>query len=256
MDVSGGWHDAADYVKFLNTTAYSVYTMLFAYDFDREKFGFDYNENGVPDLIEEAKVGLDWLLRCNYKKYQLITQVQDLRDHDVGWRLPEDDPMESERPAFIGIGKNLVGIYTATMALAYRIWNEKYDYNNFASNCLTAAENIYSVRNTAKNIDDTGTGHYQDNEYLGKLALGAIEMYLTTGQQSFLDEAIAYGNEAGSDYWWSWGNLNSYAHYRLAKYRPEFANYIKNNLKVFTSNSRRKLLGRQLFLPGGRTTQC
>jgi len=242
-DVSGGWHDAADYVKFINTTAYSVYTMLFAYDFDRKKFGFDNDKNGVPDIIEEAKVGLDWLLRCNYKKYQLITQVQDLRDHDVGWRLPEDDPMEDERPAFIGIGKNLVGIYTATMALAYRIWSEKYDNNNFANNCLTAAENIYSVRNSAQDIDTTGTGHYRDNEYKGKLALGAIEMYITTQNDSFLEEAIKYANEAGSDYWWSWGNINSYAHYRIAKYKPEFANYIKNNLDVFYDNSRKKTFG-------------
>ncbi|MBA4405783.1 hypothetical protein C0389_00770 [bacterium] len=233
IDVTGGWHDAGDYVKFINTTAFATYMLLFSYDFDPVKFGFDNNRNNIPDVLEEAKIGLDWMLRCYYDKNKLITQVQDLRDHDVGWRLPEDDQLGFDRPAFVGMGKNLIGIYSATMALASRIWKEKLNYPEYSAQCLSAAEKIYSIRNTVNDVDSSGSGQYLDKNYEGKLALGAVELYMTTFNPSYLDEATTNADSANSDYWWSWGNINTIAHYRLSKFIPRFTNYIKNNLESF-----------------------
>ncbi len=237
LDLTGGWHDAGDYVKFLNTTAYTTYTLLFAYEFDKNKFGFDNDGNSVPDLLEEAKIGLDWLLRCNFDKYKLISQVQDLKDHTVGWRMPENDPLVSERPAFIGRGKNLVGIYVATMALASRIWRNEIRYDDFANKCLTVAENIYSTRNEVPNVDSSGSGVYLDNAYGSKMALGAVELYLTTGQPKLLDEAKKYADKEGSDYWWSYGNIGGYAYYKLGKLDKKYIDYLVNNLNVFSANA-------------------
>lgn len=251
IDVTGGWHDAADYIKFLNTTAYSTYTLLFAYEFDSQKFGFDDDKNGVPDIIEEAKIGLDWLLRANIDDRKLVTQVQDLSDHDVGWRLPENDPLENDRPAFVGIGKNLIGIYTATLALASRVWKEKYDYNNFSEKCLRTAENFYSLRNQVTDIDTNGTNHYRDGDYRGKMALAAVEMYITTNNKSYYDEAVQYADDAGSDYWWSWGDINSFAHYRLTAFDKRFIKYLENNLTNFSDNSTKNLFNEGVALRWG-----
>lgn len=244
IDVTGGWHDAGDYVKFLNTSAFATYMLLFSYDFDPVKFGFDNNKNGTPDILEEAKVGLDWMLRCYYEKNKLITQVQDLRDHDVGWRLPEDDQLGFDRPAFVGMGKNLIGIYSAAMALASRIWKEKMQYPEFSAQCISAAENIYSIREKVANVDSSGSGQYLDNNYEGKLALGAIELYLATSKTSYLNDAATYADSAKSDYWWSWGNINSLSHFRLAKFIPRFTDYIENNLEVFNKNKDKNLFGK------------
>ena len=244
IDVTGGWHDAGDYVKFLNTTAFSTYLLLFSYDFDSVKFGFDNNKNGIPDILEEAKVGLDWMLRCYYEKNKLVTQVQNLRDHDVGWRSPEDDPLGFDRPAFVGMGKNLIGIYSATMALASRIWSDKLKYPEFSNQCISAAENIYSIRNKVADVDSSGSGQYLDKKYEGKLALGAVELYMTTFKSSYLSDATTYADSANSDYWWSWGNINSLAHYRLAKFIPRFTDFIKNNLEVFNKNKNNNLFGK------------
>jgi hypothetical protein len=235
VDVTGGWHDAGDYIKFLSTTAYTTFMLIFSYEFDKAKFGFDNNHNGVPDVLEEAKIGLDWMLRCNYSKFKLVTQVQDLRDHEVGWRMPENDTLQFDRVGFVGIGKNQIGLYAAVMAMAYRIWMNKFHETDFANKCLAAAENLYSIRYFVPNIDSSGSGFYHDNTFWGKLALGAIELYTTTKNQSYLDDAISYADSAGSDYWWSWGNINSLADYEIAKYVPRFAKYIENNLISFNS---------------------
>ena len=235
VDVTGGWHDASDYIKFLSTTAYTTYMLIFSYEFDKTKFGFDNNKNGVPDVLEEAKIGLDWLLRCNYSKYKLVTQVQDLRDHAVGWRMPENDTLQYDRVGLVGIGKNQIGLYAAVMALASKVWTERFSKTDFAKRCLDAAENLYSIRNQVANIDTSTLGFYQDNAYWGKLALGAIELYNVTQKFNYFNDAITYGDSAGSDYWWSYGNINSLADYRIAQVVPRFSKYIYNNLLSFNA---------------------
>jgi endoglucanase len=251
LDVTGGWHDAGDYVKFLNTTALTTYTLLFAYDFDNEKFGFDYNENDIPDILEEAKIGLDWLLRAQTDDNRLITQVQNLQDHEVGWRLPENDTLQYNRPAYIGIGKNLIGIYSATLALASRIWEEKLNHHEFAEECLAVAQKYYRIKDDVADIDSSGSGQYFDKSFEGKLALGAIELYETTKRSDYLKDATMLGIEAGAEYWWSYGNISSFAHFRLAKYDKYFVKLIKQSLLQFSLNRRKKLFGETVILGWG-----
>jgi hypothetical protein len=253
VDVTGGWHDAGDYTKFLNTTAYTTYMLLFAYEQNPNNFEFDYNKNNIPDILEEAKVGLDWLLRAYYTKDLFITQVQGWQDQQVGWRMPENDVLEFNRPGFVGIGKNLIGIYVATMSIASRIWQERIKYPDFASLCLTKAENLYSIYKSVKDVDSSGTGMYIDKNYLGKLALGAVELYITTGRQELLKDAKYFAEKAGSDYWWSWGDINSLAHFRLAKYDSKFVDYIYNNLVAFNNTKNSKLFSEGAAYTWGTT---
>ncbi|MGE5679809.1 MAG: glycoside hydrolase family 9 protein [Bacillota bacterium] len=243
VDMTGGWHDAGDYVKFLNTAAYTTYTLMFAYDFDPVRFGFDNNKNNVPDILEEAKTGLDWLLRLNYAKNKLVTQIQDMRDHDQGWRLPESDQLANDRPAFTGIGKNVIGIYSATLSLAARIWKERLHYNEFSDKCLKVAKEFYALRNSVPDLDKTQSGMYQDTKYAGKLALAAAELYLTTRNRDYLSDAENLADRARSDFWWSWGDINSYAHYRLASVDSRFKNYIFENIKLFNDKKNKDLFG-------------
>jgi endoglucanase len=253
VDVTGGWHDAGDYIKFLSTIAYSTYMMIFSYEFDKERFDIDDNHNGVPDILEEAKIGLDWLLRANYMKDKLITQVQDVRDHDVGWRLPGNDTLRYDRVGIESIGKNQVGIFCAAMALGAKVWKEKFKYYEFANKCLDAAVNIYSIRNQVPNIDSTGSRFYKDKSFFGKLALGAIELYNTTNDPKYLKNAETYGDSAKSDYWWSWGDINSLADYRIAQHIPRFSEYIFNNLDDFNNYKEKSIFKEGMDFSWGTT---
>lgn len=254
VDLTGGWHDAADYIKFTSTTAYTSYMLLFAYQFFPSKLEMDNNKNGAPDILEEARVGIDWLLRAQYKPGRLITQVQSLNDHDAGWRLPEDDPLNFDRPGFVGIGKNQIGLYTAALSLAAKIWKERFYDNDYSQQCLKAAQTIYAQVQSAPDIDTSYSGMYQDQKFYGKLALGAIELFNSTGEKKYLDDAMIFGDSAKSDYWWSWGDINSIAHYKISKHNARYKNYIFNNLVAFQNNLRANIFGEPTATTWGTTT--
>lgn len=66
-DLSGGWYDAGDYNKYTNWTANYVVEFMKAYMEKPEIWTDDFNipesGNGIPDILDEAKWGIDHLIR-------------------------------------------------------------------------------------------------------------------------------------------------------------------------------------------------
>lgn len=253
IDLTGGWHDAGDYTKFLFTTAFTTYMLLFSYEFEPQKFEFDLDKNSVPDILEEARVGLDFLLRCDFAQDAFITQVQDDRDHTVGWRLPEKDTLTFNRPAFVKMNKSQIGIYAATMALANRIWKTRFYDNDFAERCLKSGIKIFEMRDKINNFKDQEK-YYTDSNYIGKLALGAIELYNTTKNPKYLKLASEYGKKTEPDFWWSWGDFNSLVFYRLAYSDSTYKGLLLKNLELFEKNSNENLFNTPTIYSWGTTT--
>ena len=108
IDVVGGWHDATDYLQYSTTSANATYHLLAAYrDFSKvftdtkQSNGLD-GKNGVADVLDEAKWGLDWLLKMHPKDEWLFNQIADDRDH-ISMRIPKQDSQYNrgyERPVY------------------------------------------------------------------------------------------------------------------------------------------------------------
>lgn len=114
IDVVGGWHDASDYLQYASTSANATYQLLMAYRdfgavFTDEKLanGLD-GRNGRADVLDEAKWGLDWLIKMHPKKDWMFNQVGDDRDH-MGMRIPKEDTnyygRGLERPVYFVSGE-------------------------------------------------------------------------------------------------------------------------------------------------------
>jgi endoglucanase len=94
--IFGGWHDASDYLQYVPTTATTVFQMLFAYEMHPSVFADEHlanglaGKNGIPDILDEAKWGMDWLLLMNPEPNVMFNQLCDDRDHR-GMRLPNKD---------------------------------------------------------------------------------------------------------------------------------------------------------------------
>ncbi len=96
IDVTGGWHDASDYLQYSTTSANATYHLLAAYrDFptvftDKKLANGLDGKNGMADVLDEAKWGLDWLLKMHPREDWMFNQLGDDRDH-MGMRIPKED---------------------------------------------------------------------------------------------------------------------------------------------------------------------
>ena len=113
IDVTGGWHDASDYLQYATTSANATYHLLMAYrDFptvfkdEKQANGLD-GSNNLADILDEAKWGLDWLLKMYPKPGWMFNQLGDDRDH-MGMRIPKEDSFYGkgfERPVYFVSGE-------------------------------------------------------------------------------------------------------------------------------------------------------
>jgi hypothetical protein len=110
----GGWHDASDYLQYSTTTANATFHLLAAYrDFpsvfkDTKLSNGLEGQNKIADVLDEAKWGLNWLLKMHPKDNWLFNQLGDDRDHK-GMRIPKEDTnfygKGLERPVYFCTGK-------------------------------------------------------------------------------------------------------------------------------------------------------
>jgi hypothetical protein len=232
MDLTGGWHDAGDYTKFLTSASYATYLLLLTEEI-RPGLAGDRDRNGRSDLLDEARVGADWCLRLRYMTGRYVRQVQDNRDHAVGWRLPENDPLVRDRPAFEGVGRSHLGRLAATLACAARAFAPSEPA--WAESCRAAAEEAYAAADFAPPLVDCES--YRDTTWLDKMALGAIELYRTTGEQRYLDDARGYADQAGPGYWFNWAKVNGLAQARLAPWHAPALESLEKDLIAFRHQS-------------------
>jgi len=113
LDVSGGWHDASDYLQYVTTSANAVYHLLMAQRDFPAVFADQYlangltGKNGRADVLDEAKWGLDWLLKMHPREDWMFNQLADDRDH-MGMRIPGNDSFYGrgfQRPIYFLTGE-------------------------------------------------------------------------------------------------------------------------------------------------------
>src|SRR2546426_242348 len=96
IPVSGGWADASDYLQYGATTAHATTMLLLAYRDHPGAFSDRYQANGLPgangiaDVLDEARWGLEWLLEMYPEDDLLLNQLGDDRDHAF-WDVPAHD---------------------------------------------------------------------------------------------------------------------------------------------------------------------
>ncbi|MGK0366370.1 MAG: endoglucanase [Saprospiraceae bacterium] len=68
-DLTGGWFDAGDYNKYVTFAHQAVSDLLWSYRENPQAYGDNWNipesGNGIPDVLDELKVELDWLMKMN-----------------------------------------------------------------------------------------------------------------------------------------------------------------------------------------------
>lgn len=243
VDARGGWHDAGDLLKYQLTSGNATAQMLLSYKLAPESSKDCFNAlgqpgtNGIPDVLDEARWGLEWLLRLHPAPDQLIHQVADDRDH-TGFRLPHEELADygwgkaSYRVAYFADGKpqglkqyksestglaNLAGRYAAAMALAYQVWNKDPHHSDFANRCLRAGIEVYAL-GLAKEGAQQGNSYsapyrYAETTWADDMEWGAAELYRATGKKQYLNDAKRYAKLIQSESWMGQEQTGHYQYY-------------------------------------------
>ena len=219
IDVTGGWHDASDYLQYVTTSANAVYQMLFAYSKNPEIFSDQYNasgdtgSNGIPDILDEAKWGINWLLKMNPDSGEIYNQIADDRDH-VGFRLPTKDKATYGnglyRPVYFVTGKSqglarfknrttgvssAAGKYASAFAFGSEIF-KNYD-PPLAKILASKAKDAWEFALTDPGVTQTACNvspyFYEEDNYVDDLELAAWAMFSMTGDSSYLVQADYWG---------------------------------------------------------------
>jgi hypothetical protein len=275
VDARGGWHDAGDQLRYLLTSSYAVGCMLLSYLEHPDAFSDQVNALGQPgangraDILDEARWGLDWMLRMHPEPDQLFHQVADDRDH-IGWRLPQHDTSDygwgpglyrvvyyaSGEPQGLGEYQNtstgvanLAGRYAAAMSLAAQIWETECQDSGFAETCLEAGMEVYAMGKAQPGCQE-GTPcrapyRYEESTWADDMEWGAAELFRCTGDSSYLHDAMQFADLIGTTSWmgadtaghyelFPFVNIGHYALYSLvdAEFQDKLAGYYRTNIEA------------------------
>lgn len=252
IDVTGGWHDAADCLQYTTTSANAIYQMMFAYQQNPGAFGDKHKadgtvgKNGIPDIVDEIYWGLQWLDKMNPAPGEFYNQIADDRDH-AGMRLPADDRADygwgpnNGRPVYFIDGKpqqrgkfmnatmgaaSTVGKFASDFALGSIIL--KPFYPAFAEKIGKKAADAYQLGKdkpgACQTVSVVSPYIYEEDNWTDDMELGAMELFRQTGDVRYLNEALEYGRREPITPWmgadsarhYQWYPFMNMGHYQLA----------------------------------------
>lgn len=154
-DLQGGWYDAGDFNKYTTWTGAYIIEMLKAYEESPTTWTDDFNipesNNGIPDILDEAKWGMDYMLRLQNANGSLISLV------GVAHASPPSSGTGASKWANPTTAATLKG--AAAYALGAKVFR-KLGLTCYADSLQNAAIKAWNwaAANPAVTWDNTGTG--------------------------------------------------------------------------------------------------
>ena len=202
LDVSGGWYDAGDHGKYVVNSGISTWQLqnqlevlarfgTTAGDFGDGKMNVPEAGNGRPDLLDEARYNLEFMLKMQVPEGQPHAGMAHQRIHGEKWSdLPTMPDKDTIRRFLRPVSTAATYDLAATAAQGARLW-QKLD-PAFAARCLKAAETAFAAAKKSPTIYaepmGQGGGAYGDGDLSDELYWAATELFITTGKGEYKDE--------------------------------------------------------------------
>ena len=252
IDVAGGWHDATDYLQYVTTSANATYHLLAAYRDFPEVFadacqanGRD-GSNGLPDVLDEADWGLQWLEKMHPRDSWLFHQLADDRDHH-GFRLPTQDSVDYGvgpglgRPVYFATGKpqglgkyrnhsdgvaNIAGKFASAFALGARLHQGRD--TAYARRLRDKAFSAYRMGLAQPGVCQTAPNRepyfYEEENWTDDMELAAAALYRLTRDSTYYGQSLRLSTQEKVTPWmgadtarhYQWYPFHNFGHYELA----------------------------------------
>ncbi|QHZ49072.1 endoglucanase [Bacillus sp. NSP9.1] len=257
-DLTGGWYDAGDHVKFGLPMAYSAAVLSWSV----YEFRDAYEEAGqLEAVLDNIKWATDYFIKAHTAPNEFWGQVGNGALDHAWWGPAEAMPME--RPAYkidaSCPGSDLAGGTAAALASASIIF--KPTDPSYSNQLLTHAKQLYDFADRYRGkysdcITDARQYYNSWSGYEDELTWGAVWLYLATDDPTYLDKALVsvsdWGDPANWPYRWtlSWDDVSYGAQLLLARLTNDsrFTQSVERNLDYWSTGYRNE---RITYTPGG-----
>lgn len=211
-DVSGGWHDAGDYGRYVGPGAMTVAQMLYAYE-RNARLGDGYVcpediASPYPAFLEEMKYELDWMMKMQRADGALYHKASC--KSFCSFIMPEE---EKEQMVLSPVSVTATADFAAVCAMAVRFF-KKYDAA-YAAKLEEVSRKAYACMKTMnipggfKNPKDITTGEYGDENDMDERYWAAAELYKAFGDAEFKADFEAIAKE-NIYHGYGWADMGSY----------------------------------------------
>ncbi len=254
LDLTGGFHDAGDHVKFGLPQVYASSTLAWAYYEFKDTFVATGQDGYMLNILKHFT---DYYLKCFPNNTTFHYQCGDGGTDHPYWGPPElQTTAVTTRPTLFSAtpstpASDVCGSGAATLALMYLNY---YEHNAvYANQCLTAAKNLYAFGKSTHvkggSLSNSG-GYYGSTTDLDDLSWGAVWLYIATNNAAYLADVDAYMTEKGvltpdggngySNHWTHcWDDVFAGVFVKLAQVSTnvQYANIAKENLAYFMNGA-------------------
>lgn len=175
LDVSGGWHDAGDYGRYVVPAAMAVADLLLAHEL---------SPTPAPELLETVWFEVEWLLKMQCAKTGGVYHKVSCRTFNALDEMPHDEHGEL---VLSPISMTATADFAAVTALAARFYPARRGELLAAASrawqwCMENPDAPHFV-----NPPEIRTGQYGDNNFRDEIFWAACELFAATGDEKFHD---------------------------------------------------------------------
>ncbi|MEM6396990.1 MAG: glycoside hydrolase family 9 protein [Bacteroidota bacterium] len=206
-DLSGGWFDAGDYNKYVSFAFSAVNPLLWAYVENPNVFTDNWNipesGNGIPDILDELKWELDWLLKMTNPDGSVINKMGSI-SFDDNANAPPSANFDSR---YYGPTCSSASISAAGMfAHAAEVYGAIASFTGYANTLEAEAISTFNYwKNLADNnaleydCDDgtikAGDADLPEDKQWDFAVVAAVHLFARTGNSTYSDFVVDANNQ-------------------------------------------------------------
>lgn len=197
LDVSGGFHDAGDHVKFGMPQAYSGSTLGWGFYEFRKQYEATGQDGHIKTILRYFN---DYFMRCTYRDSsgKVIAFCYQVGDGDVDhayWNAPEADEMFRRGWFATEELPSTDCVSAAAASLAANYLNFKDEAPDYARKSLEYARALFEFAERCNNKScntDGPKGYYTSSKWQDDYCWAAAWLYLSTKDDHYLSEIFKY----------------------------------------------------------------
>ncbi|MDR1668461.1 MAG: glycoside hydrolase family 9 protein, partial [Oscillospiraceae bacterium] len=194
LDVSGGWHDAGDYGRYIVPAAQAVAQLLLAYEL---------SPNPDEELLEITWFEIEWMLKMQDAESGGVYHKVSCKNFNALDQMPDKERGEL---VICPISMTATADFAASMALASRFYPEQKD--RLMEAAVKAWEWCEANPDAPgfNNPKGVSTGEYGDGNLRDERFWAACELFAATGEERYHDYLKANDSSLGL----GWADMGTY----------------------------------------------